>query len=302
MSDENGRQSPIYSHNPYHSTRFPLLVLDVRKKHCAPYNEGFGNLHWHEEVQFVYVKKGIVHFKIWEKEYDLQQGGCMFLNANVMHWITEKSDCHYHSFLIPPKMLGFFGGSVMQTENVERITENPAVTNRIFLPGNPGNDKVLERLRCLDEMYFSEKQDNFREYELSLCIAGLWLETARILISEEEIPAIREKDHDRIQKLLTFVHENYQSRLTLEDIASAGSVSKSECLRCFRKYTGFSPYQYLLRYRLQAGASLLGTTDASVTEIALHLQFPSSSAFIAAFRRSFGVTPTAYRRENPRHS
>lgn len=83
--------------------------------------------------------------------------------------------------------------------------------------------------------------------------------------------------------------------MTLEDIAAAGNVSKTECLRCFQKYTGCSPYQYLLKYRLQAGASLLETTEDTVTEVALRLQFPSSSAFITAFRRSFGVTPAVYR-------
>ena len=32
--------TPIYSHNPYHSTKFPLLVLDVSKKVCKPFNQG----------------------------------------------------------------------------------------------------------------------------------------------------------------------------------------------------------------------------------------------------------------------
>ena len=66
--------TPIYSHNPYHSTKFPLLVLDVSKKVCKPFNEGFQMLHWHEEIQFVAVQKGVVHFKIWEKEYELSEG------------------------------------------------------------------------------------------------------------------------------------------------------------------------------------------------------------------------------------
>ena len=48
---------PVYSHNPNHNTSFPLLVLDVRRKVCNPRNEGFCMVHWHEELQFVYVKK-----------------------------------------------------------------------------------------------------------------------------------------------------------------------------------------------------------------------------------------------------
>ena len=58
----------------------------------------------------------------------------MFINANATHYITEKEDCRYHSFLIPPEMLGFFEGSVMQEKHVERILFNPAISSRIFSP------------------------------------------------------------------------------------------------------------------------------------------------------------------------
>ena len=287
---------PVYSHNPYHSTKFPLLVLDVRREHCEPYNEGFRVLHWHDEVQFVYIKKGAVHFKIWEEECDLSAGSCMFLNSGVLHRITEKEDCHYHSFLIPPKMLGFFSGSAMEEKQVERIIKNPAVMYLALSPGNNGAEKALKKLRELDVLYFEKKEDDFREYELSLSIAALWLETVHILMEKDHLPHIRKKDHDRICALLAFVHENYQNPLSLEDIAAAGNVSKTECLRCFRKYTGYSPYQYLLRYRLQAGEALLKSSDKTVTDIACQLQFPSPSAFIASFRRFYGMTPAAYRK------
>ena len=287
---------PVYSHNPYHSTKFPLLVLDVRRGRCEPYNEGFRVLHWHDEVQFVYIKKGSVHFKIWEEECDLSAGRCMFLNSGVLHRITEKEDCHYHSFLIPPKMLGFFPGSAMEEKQVERIVKNPAVTYLALSPGNIRAEKALKELKKLDGLYFEKKEDDFREYELSLSIAALWLETVRVLMEKEHLPRIRKKDHDRIRALLAFVHENYQNPLSLEAIATAGNVSKTECLRCFRKYTGYSPCQYLLRYRLQAGEALLKSSDKTVTDVAFQLQFPSPSAFIASFRRFYGMTPAAYRK------
>ena len=287
---------PVYSHNPYHSTKFPLLVLDVRRGRCEPYNEGFRVLHWHDEVQFVYIKKGSVHFKIWEEECDLSAGSCMFLNSGALHRITEKEDCHYHSFLIPPKMLGFFPGSAMEEKQVERIVKNPAVTYLALSPGNIRAEKALKELKKLDGLYFEKKEDDFREYELSLSIAALWLETVRVLMEKEHLPRIRKKDHDRIRALLAFVHENYQNPLSLEAIATAGNVSKTECLRCFRKYTGYSPYQYLLRYRLQAGEALLKSSDKTVTDISFQLQFPSPSAFIASFRRFYGMTPAAYRK------
>ena len=99
---------PVHSHNPYHGENFPLLVLDVKHKTCFPSNEGFLLPHWHEEVQFVYVLDGEVHLKVYQEEINLKKGDCVFLNCMVLHHITGKSDCHYHSYIIPPKMLSFF--------------------------------------------------------------------------------------------------------------------------------------------------------------------------------------------------
>ncbi len=289
--------TPIYSHNPCHDTGFPFLVLDVNRKVCLPFNEGFRLLHWHEELQFVYIKKGVVHFKLWEQEVDLPRGCCMFINGNVPHYITEKEDCSYHSFLIPPKLLGFFAGSIME-KTVLKISENPLISGKCFFPEKEEDQAVIKILRDLDDLYFQAEKPSHWEYRLSLKLNELWLETAMALEGTKTalVPA-GEKDHERIQKLLDFVHRNYDRKLTLKEISASANVSQTETLRCFKKYTGYSPYQYLQNYRLHAAAALLETIGDSVTEIAMKTCFPSASAFIASFRRAYGMTPGRYREE-----
>ena len=78
----------------------------------------------------------------------------MFLNSGVLHRITEKEDCHYHSFLIPPKMLGFFSGSAMEEKQVERIIKNPAGDVPASVSGNIRAEKALKELKKLDGLYF----------------------------------------------------------------------------------------------------------------------------------------------------
>ena len=138
---------------------------------------------------------------------------------------------------------------------------------------------------------------------MSLKMNELWVETAIALEDTENalIPA-GERDHERIQELLDFVHRNYGNKITLKDISASAHVSQTETLRCFKKYTRYSPYQYLQNYRLQAASALLETTEDSVTEIAMKTCFPSASAFIAAFRRAYGMTPGRYREEKQNKS
>ena len=49
-------------------------------------------LHWHEEIQFVAVQKGVVHFKIWKRNMSFQREKLgMFINCNVLHQYSRKT-------------------------------------------------------------------------------------------------------------------------------------------------------------------------------------------------------------------
>ena len=90
--------------------------------------------------------------------------------------------------------------------------------------------------------------------------------------------------------------EPHEALLTLEEIARAGMVSKSECLRCFRNVIGPTPIQYLNQYRIQRAAELLVTTDCKITEIGGLCGFQEMGWFAKTFRKLKGCTPSEYRR------
>ncbi|MDO4305286.1 MAG: AraC family transcriptional regulator [Eubacteriales bacterium] len=307
--------TPIYSHNPYDSTKFPLLVLDVHRTVCKPFNEGFRVLHWHEEFQFIYIISGRVHFKIWEEEMDFGAGCCLFINSNVMHHITQKEDCRYHSFLIPPKMLCFFEGSLMEEREVQSVVRNPLFAYFVMETDRADHRELLKKIEELDKLYFLENRPAHWEYRLSVCLGELWLDFIEVTESIETYQkagtkiqgnslekgrkpdaGIPGRSHQRIQALISYIHTNYSRPISLQDIADAASVSQTECLRCFRKYTGYSPYQYLLRYRLQVSTRLLKDRESSITEIALQIGFQSVSSYISYYKKYYGKTPAQYRK------
>lgn len=286
-------QSPICSHNPYHTARFPLLVLDVTRQICNPPNEGFRVLHWHDEIQLVYILKGVVHFKIYDQEIDLSAHDCMFINRTVLHHITEKEDCHYHSFIIPPRMLSFFPGSIMEQDDVGNIINNPFLTHYPLYASRPEYHDFFRQLKLLDELYFQEEQQAHHAYRLAIRLSQVWLELISLLPSQEASqPA---KKYDRIRTMLSYIHTNYPQELSLADIAVSAHISQSECLRCFNRFIHCSPYQYLIQYRLHMSTTLLLTTERTVTEIAFLVGFHSVSSYIRYFRQYYRTTPLKYR-------
>ncbi len=93
-----------------------------------------------------------------------------------------------------------------------------------------------------------------------------------------------------------------------QDPAGAWSIGKMSAMaglsvsyfqRKFRLQTGLSPYDYLLRKKIDAARQLLLHTDTSITQIAGALGFSSSQHFANTFKQYEGKTPTEFRKTPP---
>jgi len=84
--------------------------------------------------------------------------------------------------------------------------------------------------------------------------------------------------------------------------ALAGDVGMSRTLFCtrFRALVGESPMRYLARVRLSQAAGYLTTTNATLYAIAQSTGYDSEASLSKAFKRAFGQSPGAYRRERAR--
>ena len=88
---------------------------------------------------------------------------------------------------------------------------------------------------------------------------------------------------------------NFRHNLSLEEFAQMCHRSLSSFKREFRKHYGVSPGRWLLDRRLELSASLLRTTEMSVTEVMLECGFEDLSHFSRAFKEKFSLAPSAYR-------
>ncbi|GMK41894.1 hypothetical protein PCCS19_49530 [Paenibacillus sp. CCS19] len=96
-------------------------------------------------------------------------------------------------------------------------------------------------------------------------------------------------------QVLDFMHAHYTDAITIEDLASIAKQSRFHFIRSFKSSFGVTPYQYVLRLRIDEAKRLLTVSDRSITDIAMRLGFSSGSAFYRAFVKSVGVTPEYYR-------
>jgi AraC-like DNA-binding protein len=91
----------------------------------------------------------------------------------------------------------------------------------------------------------------------------------------------------------------YFEQLEVGDLARAAGLSRAHFSREFRRAFGESPHAYLLTRRLERAATLLRNTDHSVAEICFSVGLRSVGSFTTSFTRTYGVSPTAYRKRFP---
>jgi AraC family transcriptional regulator len=88
------------------------------------------------------------------------------------------------------------------------------------------------------------------------------------------------------------IHANIDRSIGVNELADAAQQSWSHFPRLFRRSTGLSPYQYVVKVRLQRAIGLLRTTKLSMTAVAAHAGFADHAHFCRWLRRMYGVSPT----------
>lgn len=113
---------------------------------------------------------------------------------------------------------------------------------------------------------------------------------------QDESGPQRGLDARRLKRARDLLDSRYAEDLSLEDIARDAAMSKFHFIRQFKLSTGLSPYQYLLKRRLERARSLLLDGDLPIARIALAVGFSDQSQFNRHFKREFGATPASLRR------
>ena len=99
-----------------------------------------------------------------------------------------------------------------------------------------------------------------------------------------------------IERTVAYLQQHYQENISVGVLAERENYSVYHFTKLFARYTGQTPYQYILSLRLRGAQQMLVTTNYSVEEISRFNNFSSCSRFIAYFVKHFGVTPLQYRK------
>lgn len=98
-----------------------------------------------------------------------------------------------------------------------------------------------------------------------------------------------------IKEAFSFIEQNFQNDISVEDIAAACGLNRSYFGKIFHESMGKSPQEFLISYRMTKATELLKLTDLSISDIGNVVGYPNQLHFSRAFKNVYGVSPRDWR-------
>jgi len=271
--------------------KFPLLINFYHFNTAHPVSP---NYHDFYEISYFYSGKGTYYLA--DRKFDVIPGRIVLIQPGQMHnaefeinsEVRTSSIYFLKELIVHPASLGFekdflipFSHKGLQT--VSFYSE----TDLDFSLG----EKIIQMNEEL------EQKRNYYEISLKnqLCNLLLLFLNQLNLKDQAKLPGSPMIKINRIKEVFEYIHNNYRNEIHLEHLAERANMSPSYFCRYFKKISGISPNNYILRYRIDQSKTLLVNTDLSIAEIAYEIGFNSQSYFDKIFQRYTSLSPSLFR-------
>ncbi|NLN07677.1 MAG: helix-turn-helix transcriptional regulator [Firmicutes bacterium] len=141
---------------------------------------------------------------------------------------------------------------------------------------------------------------------LSVQVATLLLRESHHNLSLSSFQPHEYRDEKCIAKAIEYITDNYQSKMSLFDLADEIHYSPYHLLRLFKRHTGRTPFEFLLDLKIEKAKNMLQSTNCTMTQICDACGFSGLSYFSQTFKKKTGLSPTQFKSQcsdisNPSH-
>ena len=237
------------------------------------------DVHYHSYFEIYCLTSGECDSFVDDKLYNLKCGDVVIIPPGAIHGTHYSSEKHGRVLInftvnyVPKGLRDVLSGD----SYFYRCEDTAEDVKQIF-------SEIEREYRCPDE---------YSEEAICALLSKLMIMIIRHVPKKEgELLS-----SSFIEEAVKYVQNNYQNSICLEDIAKNCGVSKVHLSRSFKEKVGIGLNEYISIYRLKTAKELLLTRDKmSICEVAFDCGFNDSNYFSWLFKKTYGVTPSQYRK------
>lgn len=225
-----------------------------------------------------------------QQNYPIQKGGLCFIGGNHFHYTMPDDPASYERSKI-----------FLHTDDLEALLAlfpSELRMQEVFSP----NALIYTQLSRDDQQFAENILDNIRQYDGDPCYLDPTLKSgfmALLIFLRKNQTHITSASSNVIQKAVEYINAHVTENIDLDSICRDIHISKYHFCRQFKKVTGFTVMEYLLKTRVVTARRLLTETTLPISEISNLCGFSSLSYFCRVFKAQTQNTPLQFRKALP---
>ena len=278
------QNSAEYQETKQHGSRlFPFNIYPC----TIPLDFPVVSLHWHKEMELIYVKKGKGQIQLETENYEGNPGDIFVVTPGTLHSIHRIKGyaMEYENIIFEMDFLGEGAADLCAGEFLV-----PLASGHLLPPVciRKGEEHYEALKRCLVQMEeLCEKKEKGYELGVKAAVLQMIFLLIRKYPSREEISS---PDRERLKEVLQEIGEKIDQSLTVSDMAKFCGLSESHFMRWFKKMTGDSFASYKMTVGFANVAEALRRTDDKILSVSQDAGFSNLSNFNRQFKKRYGIT------------
>lgn len=252
-----------------------------------------GPLHWHPGFEIATAEYGVLDYQVGEKHIMLNAGDSIFVNGNILHGIKQ-----YSGHIADPMPNVVFSGSLIAPESsqiykkyITPLQECEDLPFIVFRAKDPSLQEVHHFIQTIYHCF--RNQPPCYEMIIQRNINSLfeYIYSNFTHFPRHPFNRVQFINQIRLQKMLDFIYCHYNEPISLNDLAHAANVSRSEVGRCFKAFMNRTPFEVLIQHRLKIAHKMLAERIYTVEEVSNACGFNTVNYFRRQFKAQYGMTP-----------
>lgn len=252
-------------------------------------------LHWHDEMELIYIKKGQGVITVDFKTYRVKGPTLVMILPGQLHSISQYEDeiMEYENIIFSISMLTPKSKDYTNLDFLDPLIRGKITVPTVFTPVYPYYTDVIAPIDACDEICKTKPQ-GYELYIKSMLFNFFFILDNRCRNLSK--PPKDKKALEKMKIVLKYVENNYDHKIAIADVANLVGFSESHFMRYFKETMDTTFIEYLKDYRLTMAGRLLQSSDDSILTIATEVGFDNLSYFNRTFKSFYGMTPLQYRK------
>ena len=248
-------------------------------------------VHWHDELEIIYVKSGFLTVSISGESYIGKPGDAFVVSPGNLHLMgSDTGAVDYYTFLFPLKNLSFRADDLLEDKLLEPLNSGHLMINPRI------NDTAKELCEQLIEVYAAKNDESESQLTAQIKTKIILLQFILEMWKKGFIIENDTSGRNTVEKeMVSYIQQNYTGKISLKEFGEQFHLSEKYISRYFKEHFHITLSQYVTYLRLEHAKQLLQDTDIPVTEVAMQSGYQNVSYFIRSFKKTYEISPLKYR-------